>query len=555
MNDERLERELRAALLEDDPGRRAACGHASTLCRRRGPSAQARPVSARFRLLASAGQSPRWSWSAPRSSSGWALAGTSVGPAPSVLPSLCRSARRVPRRLLPRRVRRGCLPPRPWRVVACAGRSRSPFPTAPPSVPLPASTDSLFAVGRIPVAGGQDELAFWRSSDGTTWTLLASGGWPLLTLLCSPTSCHPEWARRMGLRQPGALPGAERGACGPAFLMSPDGVTWTRVADAPTFAGASIEALASGPHGLVAVGIRAGTTRRSGSQTPGRPGSGSPCRPPCLPTRTSSPCGRRRPATCSPAGQARCRCPSRAGRRPACRRWPPLVVFRRANLDEGDGGARGRDRLQPWHNLGRRRWHGCRREPRRRPGLRGVDVARRTDLDADRGGLLRGSGRLTGRPDAALVHDRRRRHPRRRGWRGRSARPTHVDLVRRHRVAAAAFSGGRTRFRCGRATRPALVRPRLRPSRTASWSSATRTARCRSRSGTSSRCRRSVPNIAGSRDLRHPRVRARGGSFETACGGPRFVDAAGCGQQPSGSPGRADRAPEPRCTVSVETSS
>jgi hypothetical protein len=266
MNDERLERELRAALLEDDPGpvgsglraRIAAVPDDAALRPRlvRSPRVS--------RLMASAAAVAALVLVGATLVIGLGARRTAVGPAPSVLPSV------VPISPAPSAVPSGSPAPTP----GPSGLSPVPGPwgglhwLAPIALPVGTSlghfynlgvvtsfNGQLFAVGRVPAADGKDELAFWRSSDGTTWTLLTSGGAALADAPRDPNLvATPNGLVAWGFVSPGICPVPSGGPCGPAFLTSTDGVTWTRTADVPTFAGASIQALASGPHGLVAVG-------------------------------------------------------------------------------------------------------------------------------------------------------------------------------------------------------------------------------------------------------------------------------------------------------------
>jgi hypothetical protein len=256
MNDEKLEREMRAALLEDDPGPVGGDLRARV-------SAVPDDVALRHRLV----RRPRVSRLMASAAAvaavvlvsatlviGLGARRTSVGPAPSVLPSVAPISPALSPSSAPTPSPSGLSPvPGPWNGL----RWSAPF-ALPDGTSFGAVTSfngQLFVVGRVPAAGGQGELAFWRSSDGTTWTLLASGGAALADAPMFPNLvATPDGLLAWGFVSPGHCPVPSGGPCGPAFLMSSDGVTWTRVADAPTFAGASIQALASGSHGLVAVG-------------------------------------------------------------------------------------------------------------------------------------------------------------------------------------------------------------------------------------------------------------------------------------------------------------
>jgi len=257
MNDERLEREVRAALLEDDPGpvgsglraRIAAVPDDAKLRRR-----LVRPPRV-SRLMASAAAVAAVVLVSATLVIGLGARRTSIGPAPSVLPSVAPTS--------PAPSASSTLTPTPSGLSAVPGPWNGLRWSAPLVLPGASGASTvvdvatlngqLFAVGHVQAVGGPDQVTFWRSSDGTTWTLLARGGatfadaW--VDLVATPSGLVAwGWVGQPVCPAPGG------GTCGPAFWTSSDAITWTRVADASTFAGASIHSLASGPNGLVAVG-------------------------------------------------------------------------------------------------------------------------------------------------------------------------------------------------------------------------------------------------------------------------------------------------------------
>ena len=116
---------------------------------------------------------------------------------------------------------------------------------------------ALYAAGEA-VSGTVVEAAVWRSADGSTWTRLGRAGPQFagaeMVVLVVARDGLVAW----GADGQRACQGQGAAAtCSPAPLMlwtSPDGVTWTPIADASPFAGATISAITDGPAGLVAVG-------------------------------------------------------------------------------------------------------------------------------------------------------------------------------------------------------------------------------------------------------------------------------------------------------------
>jgi hypothetical protein len=117
----------------------------------------------------------------------------------------------------------------------------------------------LVAAGQSQAAGGSDEVAFWRSADGTTWTPLERGGATFADARVTSIVATPTGLVAWGSVGQPACSGQGEGqtTCPPAPAPAPpppDGISWARIAGATMFAGASISAVAVGPQGLVAVG-------------------------------------------------------------------------------------------------------------------------------------------------------------------------------------------------------------------------------------------------------------------------------------------------------------
>ena len=116
---------------------------------------------------------------------------------------------------------------------------------------------ALYAAGEA-VSGTVAEAAVWRSADGRTWTRLGRAGSQFAGAQMVVLVVTRDGLVAWGADGQGACQGQGAAAtCSPAPLMlwiSPDGVTWTPIADASPFAGATISAIADGPAGLVAVG-------------------------------------------------------------------------------------------------------------------------------------------------------------------------------------------------------------------------------------------------------------------------------------------------------------
>lgn len=116
----------------------------------------------------------------------------------------------------------------------------------------------LFAVGAARSTDGTQEAALWRSDDGATWTLLAQGGATFADAQVGRLYATPSRLVASGsVGEPDCTGQGAAMTCGPLPEMlwtSPDGVTWTRIADVSMFAGATISAVTYGPQGLLAVG-------------------------------------------------------------------------------------------------------------------------------------------------------------------------------------------------------------------------------------------------------------------------------------------------------------
>jgi len=116
----------------------------------------------------------------------------------------------------------------------------------------------LFALGDVQVSGSNLQPALWRSSDGTDWTRVSLDTTTFADARISSLLPMASGLLAVGtIGQPVCTAPGEGMTCGSIPVMlwtSPDGVNWTRVLDISTFAGATISAVTVGPHGLVAVG-------------------------------------------------------------------------------------------------------------------------------------------------------------------------------------------------------------------------------------------------------------------------------------------------------------
>ena len=273
MNDDRFDHELRSALLRDDPG-----------LMREGLRTRVAAVPdevVRHRRLV---RMPRVSgWVASLEAiaavavvgalivAALSLRGPNVGPAASGSPSVTPGTRATPSASLAS----------PSGSVATPSVTPAPSPTS--AVETPAAGDwaglrwsapqtfpdggffqrivswngALIAEGSVHESG-QEIVALWRSSDGTTWTRIgvdatAFADSQIDELLATPTGLV-AWGTD---GQPVCNGQGEGMTCGlmpVMFWTSTDATTWTRIADVSTFAGATIAGVTAGADGIVAVG-------------------------------------------------------------------------------------------------------------------------------------------------------------------------------------------------------------------------------------------------------------------------------------------------------------
>ena len=117
----------------------------------------------------------------------------------------------------------------------------------------------LIAAADVDAGGGTYEAGFWSSSDGISWTPLEinraafSGGGRVSRMAVGPLGLV-AWG---WIGQPVCSGQGEGMTCDPTPIMiwtSPDGTTWTRVADVSMFKNATIQDIAVGAHGLLAAG-------------------------------------------------------------------------------------------------------------------------------------------------------------------------------------------------------------------------------------------------------------------------------------------------------------
>jgi hypothetical protein len=117
----------------------------------------------------------------------------------------------------------------------------------------------LTAAGQRPGVDGSGQVAFWRSTDGTTWTPLSGGQVTFADAQVNSVVATPSGLVAWGTLGQPACTGQGEGqvTCAPTPVMlwtSPDGSNWARITDTSMFAGATIQTITGGPHGLVAVG-------------------------------------------------------------------------------------------------------------------------------------------------------------------------------------------------------------------------------------------------------------------------------------------------------------
>jgi hypothetical protein len=291
MNDERLEVELRAALLRDDPGpagaelrsRVAAIPDEASPVRRRagvptnGPDrrgtghsrrvsrwmASLEAVAAVVLIAAIVGIALglRGSGTGPASSARASATPLVVAPSGSFEPSLMTA---VPSGSAPST-------PAPSVVLPVTGEWRGLSWSETAVIPdsqygindIVAWNGGFVAVGFVPVpygsAGTADEqVAFWSSPDGTTWTRTGIDGTPFtagaVSGLVATSSGIVAWGT---LGQATCTGQGEGMTCDPTPVMlwtSPNGAKWTQVADVSMFGGATVTNVTVGAQGLVAAG-------------------------------------------------------------------------------------------------------------------------------------------------------------------------------------------------------------------------------------------------------------------------------------------------------------
>ena len=138
--------------------------------------------------------------------------------------------------------------------------------SAPSDFPSPMGADGvvafdgqLYAIGQLQV-GSANETAVWRSADGLHWTALVQGGAAFagpaaLSLLATPSHLI-AWGEGV----PACSGPVTSETCGPVpqiIVTSADGFTWTKASNVSALSGATIQGIAAGASGLVAVGATA----------------------------------------------------------------------------------------------------------------------------------------------------------------------------------------------------------------------------------------------------------------------------------------------------------
>ena len=277
MNDERLEAQIRAALLRDEPGQMPADLRELVAgvpdegeTRARGYAAPSSRGASRWmaslRAVAAVvvvgaiivaalslrganigpGATVGTSSATPATTAVATPATTSVSPAPSasassaVAPAPSATTRSVP----------GSAGWAGLRWSAPLGFPIGGFPTT-----MVSWNGQLISAGQLLKDGS---VAFWRSSNETDWSRIAINdavfaGSQVNRLVATPSGLL-AWGT---VGQPTCSGQGEGSTCGATPVMiwtSSDGTNWARIADASTFSGATISAVAAGPNGLVAVG-------------------------------------------------------------------------------------------------------------------------------------------------------------------------------------------------------------------------------------------------------------------------------------------------------------
>jgi hypothetical protein len=297
MNDQRLEVELRAALLRDDPGPagaelrsrvsaipeqtspiRGRLGAATNGAGSRGPAhsprvsrwiASLEAVAAVVLVAAIIGIALglRWSGTGPASSSRASATAPVVAPSASASPSIGSPNRSG---AVPSSASSPTPPSAPSSAVATGewrGLSWSATAVIPDSQyginDIVAWNGGFVAVGFVPVPYGSvgsasEQVAFWSSPDGTTWTHMSIDETPFTAGAVSGLVVSDVQLVAWGtLGQPTCTGEGEGMTCDPTPAMlwtSTDGAKWTRVADVSMFGGGTIANVTFGADGFVAVG-------------------------------------------------------------------------------------------------------------------------------------------------------------------------------------------------------------------------------------------------------------------------------------------------------------
>jgi hypothetical protein len=258
MNEDRMEREIAAALLKDDPGQMP-----DSLRRRVAGVSQERPLLSRAaaprvrRWVASleaiaavvvvgaiivAALSLRGSPGGVGASSPTATSPTQVGPSPT-------GQTQTPTPTSGPSSAAGDWQGLSWSAPAS-------FPDAGAPTDIVAWRGQLIAAGRVP-NGTSYAAALWRSADGTTWqrvnTPAFAGSSQIRGLLATPAGLL-AWGFDGEPTCSGEGAGMTCGAFPLMIWTSSDGSTWTPIADVSMFAGAAISDVAYGAYGFVAAG-------------------------------------------------------------------------------------------------------------------------------------------------------------------------------------------------------------------------------------------------------------------------------------------------------------
>jgi hypothetical protein len=113
-------------------------------------------------------------------------------------------------------------------------------------------------VGFVPAGSASEQVAFWSSPDGTTWTRMSIDETPFAGGAVSGLVVSDVQLVAWGtLGQPTCTGEGEGMTCDPTPVMlwtSTDGAKWTRVADVSLFGGGTIANVTFGADGFVAVG-------------------------------------------------------------------------------------------------------------------------------------------------------------------------------------------------------------------------------------------------------------------------------------------------------------